>query len=454
MSTPPRSRRGAAPARAPDVPGRAAPCRPGPPEAPGRVGAARPAPGAGRARARRGGAGGCRLRRRPGVVQVQRLHPHRVPRGRLAPAACARCASSAPRPRPPAPVRRFVRARGPVRSREICPLRFVASDDARPRVLPPVHPPRPPPRAARHAPFPSPAGLMIHNETCNIWTHLLGAPVRRAPSHHGVGVGRTAGVGRRCRRRGSPAPKKARRDSGRGEPTPRAEPPPRTPRITSRTWREARGEGAPPRLDAPVARAPPRTRRWPSASHRGDAGEGGVPPPRSPGACRGCRRPKTTRPPRGRRGTSSNASPNRTVSNGERRGGGEGRASAEESERRRGKTKLPTEGKGKGISLPSASGSETSVASDSDSDSDSSDSALDPRRRFPRVQGILRLGALSPRLWSPCATRPLLSRRSLARVGDHAACPGRRSRRGRDPRRWRRSRAREIARRGATRARE
>ena len=50
-----------------------------------------------------------------------------------------------PRPRLPAPVRRFVRARGPVRSREISPLRFVASDDARPRVLPPVHPPDPPP---------------------------------------------------------------------------------------------------------------------------------------------------------------------------------------------------------------------------------------------------------------------------------------------------------------------
>ena len=291
---------------------------------------------------------------------------------------------------------------------------------------------------------------MIHNETCNIWTHLLGVVLfatititmasgwghKRMPALPESWV-TGADEARRGLVRRTDAARTAAADAAHNLADLGA-------RLAEKAhlldWTHQWPEHL---LDW--------THQWPS-SHRGDAEEreASTIGASSPGA------PPTVATPERRDPRADDADDEFervSESNGvEQECLGEeekDEQSAEESERRRGKTKLPTEGKGKGISLPSASGSETSVASDSDSDS--SDSALDRGGAFLASKENSASAPLSSALDSLRHASALAE--IARRVGDHASA--RVDARGADAIRVAGgARAREIARRGATRARE
>ena len=265
---------------------------------------------------------------------------------------------------------------------------------------------------------------MIHNETCNIWTHLLGVVLfatititmasgwghKRMPALPESWV-TGADEARRGLVRRTDAARTAAADAAHNLADLGA-------RLAEKAhlldWTHQWPEHL---LDW--------THQWPS-SHRGDAEEreASTIGASSPGA------PPTVATPERRDPRADDADDEFervSESNGvEQECLGEeekDEQSAEESERRRGKTKLPTEGKGKGISLPSASGSETSVASDSDSDSDSSDSALDRGGAFLASKESSASAPLSSALDSLRHASASLAE-IARRVGDHASVPG------------------------------
>ena len=251
---------------------------------------------------------------------------------------------------------------------------------------------------------------MIHNETCNIWTHLLGVILFAT-----ITASMASGWGHR-RMPALPESWVTGADEARRG-------------LVRRTdaARTAAADAAHNLADlgarlAEKAHLLDWTHQWPEhlldwthqwPSHRGDAEHGEARSgASSPGA------PPTVATPERRDPRADDADDvNDRVSDEDDRVSVSNAAGEEcESERRRGKTTT----EGKGIS-PEASGSETSVASDSDSDS--SDSALD--------RGGAHLASKESSASAPLSSALDSLRHASAslaeiarRVGDHASVPG------------------------------